>query len=579
MAFIEVNTKWTVVGNGGGGLVASGQGTAFNTDTKQIEQWYDSVNQSINSAAPPDANLPVGAFLWFDCDTNYTATKYFYAGGMDVRVETEANSVNYCNYPVPLTCELGTVTVQQRFPSGGGATLTVLLSGTAHGTLYYSLDGGVTEQISPVFLKVVDGPYTVLVRDDGLADCTRTLGIVVATPPPAGGVGPPAVPVGPAEGVDFVQQPLWFGLDGALPRGRVELELFAESSHGAEDFALVHTLRKVADARGYSTFRLDALLLSLLRPFVPTPAAYASRCRGSLVNYFVRTAIYDAAGVATYQVGPLRTALRGGLPAEWQAINYFLLRESSFALPPCLSWQPSGPGVYAEAQPKPITRQQPEWLFWLSHVDAPDLRIARAYDMGPGTVPVVDYAEIPGNPPPRGWLRQLLAIPLAATRKGFTRLMVQVQTQAGVPLSLPAWYTFIEEPPRSRYLLFSNSVGGVDTLRCEGRLEATLEATTEKVERPAVLGTGAPAADRQVADLTASRKLKLTTGWLNPAELAWVQELVLTRELWQLVDGQLRPLDWPKRSLAAYSDEPGLRKLQLDFDYAYAPTAYAPGIY
>lgn len=577
MAFIEVNTTWTQVGDGAGGIKASGQGTAFNTETKQIEQWYGSMNQSINSSPPPGVQMRPGEVIYWECDVDDTATKWVYAGGMDTTVEVEPQSAAYCGYMPPLTCELGTVTVQQRFPSGG-ATLTVLLSGTAHGTLYYSLDG-VTEQINPVFTKVADGQYTLLVRDEGLANCTRTLGVVVATPPPAGGVGPPAVPVGGAEGVDFVQQPLWAVVGSALPGGRVELELFAESSHGAEDFALVHTLRKVADGAGAASFRLDALLLSLLRPFVPTPAAYASRCIGSLVNYFVRTATYDAAGVATYQVGPLRTALRGGLPAEWQATDYFLLRESSFALPPCLSWQPTGPGFYAEDQAKPVTRQQPEWLFWLSHVAAPDLRIARAYDMGPGTVPIVDYADIPGNPPPRGWLRQLLAIPLAATRPGFTRLMVQVQTQAGVPLSLPAWYTFVAEPPRARYLLFSNSVGGIDTLRCEGRLEATLEAITEKVERPAVLGAGAPAADRQLADLSASRKLKLTTGWLNPAELAWVQELVLTRELWLLVDGQLRPLDWPKRSLAAYSDEPGLRKLQLDFDYAYAPTAYAPGIY
>lgn len=576
MAYIEVNTTWTAVGNGGGGKSATGTGTAFNTDTKQIEQWREVRQLAITDPVPPNANLPVDALLWYECDTTYTATKYFFAGGMAVRVETEANS-SYCGYQLPLTCDLGTASVQQRFTSGG-ATLTVQISGTANGTLYYSLDGGVTEQASPVFLKVADGPYDVLVRDDGLAGCTRTLAIVVASPPPAGGAGPPAVPVGPAEGVDFVQQPLWFTVSGALAGGRVELELFAESSHGAEDFALLLTLRKVASAAGDVAFRLDTLLRSRLRPFVPTPATYTSRCTTSLVNYFVRTATFDAAGVATYQVGPLRTALRGGLPAEWQDRDYFALRESAFALPPALSWQPSGPGLYAAGQAKAVTRSQPEWLFWLCHVDAPGLQIARAYDMGPGTVPVVDY-ELFSLPPARGWLRQLLAIPLAPARPGFARLMVQVQTLAGVPLSLPAWYSFVAEPPRARYLLFTNSLGGVDTLRCEGRLEASLEASTEKEELPAVAGTGAPAADRQLADLSASRKLKLTTGWLNPAELAWVQELVLTRELWQLGQGQLRPLDWPKRSLAAYSDEPGLRKLQLDFDYAYAPTAYAPGIY
>jgi hypothetical protein len=54
---------------------------------------------------------------------------------------------------------------------------------------------------------------------------------------------------------------------------------------------------------------------------------------------------------------------------------------------------------------------------------------------------------------------------------------------------------------------------------------------------------------------------------------------VLTREVWQQVGAQLRPLDWSKRSLAVYSDEPSLRGLLLDCDYAYAPTAYAPVSY
>jgi hypothetical protein len=61
-----------------------------------------------------------------------------------------------------------------------------------------------------------------------------------------------------------------------------------------------------------------------------------------------------------------------------------------------------------------------------------------------------------------------------------------------------------------------------------------------------------------------------------PRELDWLQELVLSREVWQQVGAQLRPLDWPKRSLVPYSEEPGLRGLLLECDYAYAPTAYAP---
>ena len=132
---------------------------------------------------------------------------------------------------------------------------------------------------------------------------------------------------------------------------------------------------------------------------------------------------------------------------------------------------------------------------------------------------------------------------------------------------------------RTCYLLFTNSLGGVDTLRTEGRLESTLEATTEQVELPAlapVIGQQpAPAAQRQAFDVTATRKLKLATGWLMSAQLAWLQELLLSREVWQWKDGKLLPLDYKKRQLLYESDTDPLRGVLLEFDYAFAPTAYA----
>ncbi|MDO7885338.1 hypothetical protein [Hymenobacter cheonanensis] len=575
--YIEVNTTWKTVGNGGGGSTASGTGTAFNTDTKQIEQWTGSRNLAVLDPPPPDAHLVVGAFLWFDCDVNYTATKYFYAGGTDVRIETEVNSVNYCGYQVALSCDLGTLTVQQK-AVGSRTTLTAQYSGLSNGQAYYALDGGV-EQTSPVFTGVLPGSHKLQVRDDGLAGCTASLDVEVTAP-----AGPvvvaPTVPAGASQGIDFVQQPLWFQVATAPAGARVELELYAESSHGADDFALVLTLRQLADAAGHVNFRLDTLLLPLLSPFVPPVAGplVSQRCTTNLVNYFVRTATYDATGAATRAQGPLRTALRGGLPAEWQDTNYFRLRELRFALPPCLSWQPAGPGTYAAEAVKAVTLVQPEWLFWLSTVDVPVLRVARTYDNGPGTAALVEYEDLPAAPA-RGWLRQLLAIPLAPAHADYQRVMVQVEAAGGLALSQPAWYTFVEETPRTRYLLFTNSLGTTDTLRCEGRLDVTLEASTQQAERPARPGAPVPAADRQVSDLSASRKLKLATGWLEPEELAWLQDLVLSREVWLAQAEQLRPLDWGKRTLAPYSDEPGLRGLLLECDYAYSPTAYAPGVY
>lgn len=565
---VQVEVTWTLVQSTGAnafGTYAS-HGLAFDTESLAVvpyENYYTS--GSYQGGPPAEVHTAAGTVLYHTCASDFTKTSYVYDGTGSFTTTTEANSAD-CGWAAPLTCELGTASVSQDV-TPTGPRLTVHFSGTANGQVQYSLDGG-AEQPSPVFNAVAAGTRHVQLRDAGLAGCTRTVDVEVL--PAASAV---AVPTGPAQGVDFVAQPLWYPLTGQPANALVELELYAERAHNAEDFALVLTLRKFTDAAGWVSFRLDTLLLPLLTALVPASSATTQVATQNLVNYFVRA---TCAGVAT--LSPLRTALRGGLPAEWQGTDYFSWRTTAFGLPPFLSWQPLGPGAYAAGQAKAITRAQPEWLAWLCPVATPGLRVARAYDQGPGTYALTDY-ELVGPTPARGWRNQLLLVPLGATRPGFARLSVQLQTAEGQPLSPLAWYTFVEQTPRTRYLLFTNSLGGVDTLRCEGRLEATLEATASSAARPARFGPLAPAADRQMAELTASRKLQLKSGWLEPADLDWLQELVLTREAWHQVAGQLRPLDVAKRSLATYSDEPGLRGLQLDFDYAYAPTAYAPGTY
>lgn len=574
---IEVNTTWTVsTANGSGGRTATGTGLGFDTSTLQLVNFNETRLLAMLDPVPPNVQTPVGGLIFPAC-AGTTLTEYFYAGGNAVTTTVTPNSPT-CGYVPPLTCDLLAVTVSQ-VATPVGADVTAAFTGTVNGTAQYQLDGG-TDQTSPVFASVGPGAHTVQVRDDGLAGCTRSVSFTVAAPT----TKPPA-PTGPSQRIDFVGQPLWFPLAlPALAGALVELEVWVESAHGAADYAPVLTLRKRLDAQGQVAFRLDTLLWPLLRPFVPEIAlgGRAQVCTTNLLDYYVRTTVTPLAPAqpVVYGVTAMRTALRGGLPAEWQGTDYFDLRLSPpFPLPPFLSWQPTGAGTYARDEAKLICFGQPEWLFFLCPpaLAGQSLQVARSYRMSATARPVVDVEPL--TTPAGDWPYQLLAIPLRATRPLFPLLSLELQTTAGAAVSLPANYQFVASSPRTRYLLFTNSLGGVDTVRCEERLEVTLEATTEKVERPARPGDVAPAADRQVSDLAAGRKLRLHVGWQFPRELDYLQELVLSREVWQQVNGQLRPLDWPKRSLAPYTDEPTLRGLLIECDYAYAPTAYAPTPY
>ncbi len=573
---IPVSVKWTRIYDNPSGGLYRGDGLWFDTDSRQIGTHSQQRSRGTLEPVPTEVKLVAGDFLWNTCEANFVLVTWYYDGRSGTTVTQEKDSAT-CGYTPPATCDLGTLSVTQT-PTATGATLLVIFSGSVNGTAYYSLNGG-AEQTSPQLLRVPVGKHKVKLRDDGLAGCEREVDVEIkgaSTTP----VLPPA-PSGPAQAIDFVAQPLWYPLTGQPVGALVELEVWAESAHGRADYRLVLALSKRVDTAGQVAFRLDTLLFPLLTAFVPpvTPTG-TLLCETNLVNYYVRTSVtsLDIAQLPVHAVSPLRTALRGGLPAEWQETDYFSFRLSAFAAPAFLSWQPTGPGAYAAGQAKPVVRTQPEWLFFSCELGlaSVQLQIRRTYSLTEGGTATVDVEQL--TQPPGGWAQRLLAIPLEPSRNGFNFMSVRVETAAGVPVSQEARYRFVQPTPRTRYLLFTNSLGGIDTLRCsdKARLEVGLEATTEKVERPLRLGDRGPAADRQVSDLTASRKLRLAIGWQLPAELDWLQELVLAREVWQQVGAQLRPLDWPKRSLVPYSDEPGLRGLLLECDYAYAPTAYAP---
>ncbi|MBO2007568.1 hypothetical protein [Hymenobacter negativus] len=526
----------------------------FNTDSRQVEQETGSYN-----AYPPAGFSFVGEF-WSEC-SGTTRLGYVHDGAGGFTIEEEEDSLSCGFVPTdPLTCDLVLSVTQTT--SVDGTTAEVVATGV-NGRARYRLDGG-PEQLSPFFYNVAPGAHQADVRDDGLASCRRSVRFVVDPLPP---VEPPT---GAPEGVDLVGQPRWCQVPA--PAGATVLvELWAESAHGADDFTRVFVSQKQASATGVVATRLDSLLWPLLQPVAPPMGAAAGQvqvCRTNLVNYFVRTAVLVPGRVATYETGPLRTALRGALPAEWRHLDYFTYRLDAYAQPPFLTWQPAG---------QALTPAQPQWLFWLCPAGSPAaLTVRRSYVRTgfAGGTPLVEDESVSLSAG-RGPAFRLLAIPVKP-RPNTDSVSVGLYTAQGESLSPLVSYPMVAETERSRYVCFTNSFGCLDTLRAEGRLDGTLEATATLVDRPPLATDGRAAPTRLTFDVQALRKLKLATGWLTAAEQAWLQELVLAREIWQVHPrlGVL-PLAWPKRSLAVGGDEPPLRGMTLEFDYAFDPTAYA----
>ena len=537
---------------------------AARSRTRYLIYTFDSADLSVTPNAGTYDGPPLPNFSWpgefhWDC-AGTTRLSYVHNGQGGYTVVNEADSLS-CGFTPPstLTCDVAITGVTQ-VDTPGGATCTVAATGL-HGRARYRLDGG-SEQLSPVFYNVAPGKHRVEVRDDGLSSCRRAQSFDVAAAPPV------TAPAGAPEGVDFVGQPLWFRTP--VPAGaEVLVELWAESQHGQEDFQRIFVARKPALATGEVSTRLDTLLWPLLRPFAP-PASTAATvpCRANLVNYFLRTAVLVPGRATTYATSALRTAVRGALPAEWRGRDYFAYRLDAYAQPPFLTWKPEG---------LPLTAEQPEWLFWLCPAAAPtQLTVRRSYVRTgfAGSPPVVED-EVVSLSAGRGPKNRLLAIPVRP-RYGMDAVSVGLYGALDEALSPLLSYPLVAETARSRYVQFSNSLGGFDTLRTEGKLEEQLEATASLLERPAGPGDGAAAPERRTADVVASRKLKLATGWLPAEQQQWLQELVLARDVWQWDASRgLLPLLLAKRSLALGTDDPALRGAVLEFDYAFSPTASA----
>ncbi|WP_375418144.1 hypothetical protein [uncultured Hymenobacter sp.] len=539
-------------------------GTRYRSDTYHFDEVTETVGHGVGTYDSfQDQNSPDQyAFSYegefFGKCEGTTRLSYVHDGFGGFTVEPQANSLSCGFVPAePPTCEL--VVSYELTATAVGADLLAQAQ-AAHGAVQYRLDGG-PAQLSPRFYNLAPGRHVLQAQDMGVSSCARTVEVLVAAPPPA------AAPAGPPAGIDLALQPIWYSV--SAPAGaQVVLHLYAESRRGLADFSLVMSLRRQADHLGRVNFRLDPLLAPLLRAFAP-PAASARvvDCSTQLLGYFVRTAVVPAPGrPAAFVNGPLRIALRGALPAELRDVDYFQYRLARPDGVPFLSWQP-GPG-------KTITAVQPEWLFWLVPPGAPGAVEVRCHYAGAELLPATETELVyivEG---------QLLAIPVRPRGAG-TTVVVRLYSEQGVALSAEARYEVVAATERSRYLLFTNSLGGFDTLRTEGRLEAVLEVAADRAELPFLppgSGSGpAPAAERFTFDVSAQRKLKLATGWLTAAELRWLQELMLAREVWewQPAGGRLLPLDLTRRQLLFESDTDALRGVVLEFDYAFVPGAYA----
>jgi hypothetical protein len=92
------------------------------------------------------------------------------------------------------------------------------------------------------------------------------------------------------------------------------------------------------------------------------------------------------------------------------------------------------------------------------------------------------------------------------------------------------------------YLYAANSLGGVDVIRLTGAVKKSITTTGTEGYRPQATGASAKTPTVVVTSRTMRRKWTINTGQKEPDEMEALTDVFLSRALWLLTDGKLRPV-------------------------------------
>jgi len=484
-----------------------------------------------------EGNTPPFTYAWADDATAHGATRLNLPAGMYTVVVTDQDGVSVTRtYEVKSDPQL-LVSVQQTENS-----LTLVVSGG----------------VAPYAVAWDDGPPT-LVRA-GLAP--GTYGALVTD---AHGAQVRLTATLLANRCYFSHDPVRLALDAGAayrlnrtskPNLSFVAEVWVEPVYLSGKYEQAGPqLEQPADAGGRTVFDVQALLDAYVQEHLPAlDGPLTSRAEGLFTRFYLKSAEkYGTPPVpAALTTAQVHVVLCGGLsPAEAAAGRWPAYQA---AVQPFLTWEPD----YQRVLPT-----QPAYLYYQHVAGDGDVVLWRKVRHRDGTSADAQVATLAGV---RRWEVHCLAVGPAALGLAGPDVAgydVWLATAAGEARSQVRHYVLAHAYyPLQRFLLYSNSLGGVNSLAALGQAKQTLAVQANEAQRPAYdpdLG------DVATLDRTGTPTLSLVTGPRRRAQVYADQELLTSRRAVLVKDGQY----WPGRVAAATytvrDEAEGLAALAFDF--------------
>ncbi|RSK44717.1 SprB repeat-containing protein [Hymenobacter perfusus] len=325
-----------------------------------------------------------------------------------------------------------------------------------------------------------------------------------------------------------------------LPSLTFTCQVLVEEQYLSEEFTAVGTaLEQPADQQGRTSFQVQELLAPYLTYHVPAPAGpVGERATSLFKRFFLRHAPVSGnpptAGTSTG--AEQHYVLLGGLSfTEAQARTWFDSYQPQ--VKPFLSW---------DANDKWVLADQPEFLYFQALSATDEIRCAVRARFADGTSAAFVAAQLSDVLRYEvycfavGYAQVLASRLTSAQAAQLTGWEVQVTDSGGDALSeVRRYYLERKRPAQVRYLLYGNSLGGMNTFVATGEAQQDAEVSGDQVELNLPLDYDPLLGDTAVLERELKPVLKLASGVrLGRAEHLGLQELLLSRRVLLLNQGR-----------------------------------------
>lgn len=326
-------------------------------------------------------------------------------------------------------------------------------------------------------------------------------------------------------------------------------------------------------------FDVAVYLADNLRRTPPRPGQTSIDLCGELtMPFYVQSWIEndEVEIVGSRRTLPLEQVLHGRLSTEQFAMwrdEFFTthLRQSR----QFLTWQPAE---------KWVEEAQPEFLYFLvNFTPRPNilrLRVEVTYNDGiqdtftAGSIAVAGQYTVYGFPV--GFQALGLALRESSSGRAVHSYRVWVSSEANARLSeVRTYYVNREWEPNALFLLYANSLGGYDTLRCTGQASRSL--TVKGTLLQTALATNYLPSTSELFSLsrTGERLLTVNTGLMDGADLDYLSELALSDEIYVVTQEGFVALLPADGTLNLQADDENLSGRTMTFRYSKTEVGYS----